>query len=115
VLIDGFAPGTAEKFGVDYAGLREANPALVHCSINGFGSTGAYAGIKAYEQVVQAESGLFSPGQGGQFGYRPGRSSGTRRYIYLILPASASSCDRAHLIGAAGADPELPQSKSRPR
>jgi crotonobetainyl-CoA:carnitine CoA-transferase CaiB-like acyl-CoA transferase len=72
VLIAGFAPGTAEEFVIDDAGLRQVNPALVHCSINGFGSAGAYAGIKAYEQVVQAKSGLFSLGQGGQFGYRPG-------------------------------------------
>src|SRR3954447_4104836 len=72
VLLAAFQPGVAERFGIDDASLRELNPALVHCSINGFGSAGAYAGIKAYEQVVQAKSGLFSLGQGGQFGYRPG-------------------------------------------
>src|SRR3954454_6149337 len=72
VLISAFEPGVAEGFGIDYASLRELNPLLVHCSINGFGSKGPYAAIKAYEGVVQAKSGLFSLGQGGQFGYRPG-------------------------------------------
>jgi crotonobetainyl-CoA:carnitine CoA-transferase CaiB-like acyl-CoA transferase len=72
VLIAAFEPGVAERFGIDYASLRELNPLLVHCSINGFGSEGPYAAIKAYEGVVQAKTGLFSLGQGGQFGYRPG-------------------------------------------
>src|SRR3954454_11964156 len=72
VLIAGFAPGTAERFGIDYAALREVNPALVHCSINGFGAHGPYARIKAYDHVVQSKSGLFNLGQGGVLGYRPG-------------------------------------------
>src|SRR3954452_9273244 len=72
VLITAFEPGVAERFGIDYTSLRELNPLLVHCSLNGFGSEGPYAAIKAYEGVVQAKSGLFSLGQGGQFGYRPG-------------------------------------------
>ncbi len=44
----------------------------MHCSISGFGATGAYRDIKAYEHVVQAKSGTFNLGQGGVFGYRPG-------------------------------------------
>jgi crotonobetainyl-CoA:carnitine CoA-transferase CaiB-like acyl-CoA transferase len=72
VVIAAFEPGVDERFGIDYATLRELNPLLVHCSINGFGADSPYAGIKAYEHVVQAKSGLMSLGQGSQFGYRPG-------------------------------------------
>lgn len=72
VLIEGFSPGVAEKFGIGYESLRELNPRLVYCSINGFGSTGPYARLKAYEHVVQAKTGVFTLGAGGLFGYRPG-------------------------------------------
>ncbi|MFI5953221.1 CaiB/BaiF CoA transferase family protein [Cryptosporangium sp. NPDC051539] len=72
VVISGFAPGTAERFGIGYDELRQLNPLLVHCAINGFGSEGPYAKIKAYEQVVQAKAGIFTLGYGGFYGYRPG-------------------------------------------
>ncbi len=42
-LIEGFRPGVMERLGVGYEVLREANPALVLCSISGFGQTGPYA------------------------------------------------------------------------
>lgn len=72
VLISAFEPGVAETFGIDHDTVRAINPALVHCSINGFGSDGPYARIKAYDHVVQAKAQIFNLGQGGQFGYRPG-------------------------------------------
>ncbi|MCH5675619.1 CaiB/BaiF CoA transferase family protein [Streptomyces gilvus] len=71
VVITAFAPGVTEEFGVAYEQLVGANPALIHCSINAFGSTGEYAHIKAYEHVVQAKAGVFKLGTGGYFGYRP--------------------------------------------
>lgn len=72
VLIEGFAPGVADEFGIGYESLRALNPRLVYCSINGFGSTGPYAKLKAYEHVVQAKAGVPTLGAGGMFGYRPG-------------------------------------------
>lgn len=72
VLISAFAPGVAEEFGIGYEQLNELNPGLVHCSINGFSSRGPYAGIKAYDHVVQAKMGTFTLGQANSFGYRPG-------------------------------------------
>lgn len=72
VLIEGFAPGVAEEFGIGYDSLRALNPGLVYCSINGFGSAGPYAKLRAYEHVVQAKAGVFTLGGGGLFGYRPG-------------------------------------------
>ncbi len=72
VLISAFEPGVAEEFGIGYDDLHALNPSLVHCSINGFGSSGPYARIKAYEHVVQAKAGSFLLGQLGAFGYRPG-------------------------------------------
>lgn len=42
-LIEGFRPGVMQRLGVGYEVLREQNPALVLCSISGFGQTGPYA------------------------------------------------------------------------
>ena len=62
VLLVGLAPGRADEWGLDDASLRAANPPLVYCAITGFGSTGPYAQLKAYEGVVQAKIGAFSRG-----------------------------------------------------
>lgn len=69
VLIEGFGTGVAEEWGLGDEQLRKDHPGLVYCSIKGFGSTGPYAHLKAYEGVVAAKSGVFSLGD---FGFRPG-------------------------------------------
>lgn len=69
VVIDGLAPGRAEGWGLAAEELTGRNPALVHCSITGFGSVGPYAHLKGYEALVAAKSGLFARGD---FGFRPG-------------------------------------------
>lgn len=58
VLIENFKVGSLEKFGLDYASLSRLNPALVYCSISGFGQEGRYAGRPGYDFVAQAMSGL---------------------------------------------------------
>ena len=70
VVIDGLAPGRSPtSWGLDDESLPAANPGLVYCSIKGFGSTGPYARLKAYEGVVQAKIGVYSRGM---FGFRDG-------------------------------------------
>jgi len=46
VVIEAFAPGTTAKWGTGADDLRPKNPALIHCAITGFGSTGPYADLK---------------------------------------------------------------------
>ena len=60
VFIQNLAPGAAGRLGFDSAALRAADPRLVTCDISGYGETGGYAGMKAYDLLVQAESGLAS-------------------------------------------------------
>lgn len=59
VLVENFAPGTMDRFGLDWPQLREQNPGLVYCSITGFGS-GAGAELPGYDLLVQAMGGLMS-------------------------------------------------------
>lgn len=58
VLIENFKVGGLEKYGLDYASLSRLNPALVYCSISGFGQEGRYADRPGYDFVAQAMSGL---------------------------------------------------------
>lgn len=58
VLIQNLGPGAALRLGLDPAELRERYPRLVTCWLSGFGEDGAYARRKAYDLVIQAESGL---------------------------------------------------------
>jgi crotonobetainyl-CoA:carnitine CoA-transferase CaiB-like acyl-CoA transferase len=57
VLVENFAPGTMERFGLGYDRLAEPNPRLVFCSITGYGSDGPDAGRPGYDFAVQARAG----------------------------------------------------------
>jgi len=60
VFIQNLAPGVIERLGFDPATLRERHPRLITCSISGYGDEGPYRDLKAYDLLVQAESGLSS-------------------------------------------------------
>lgn len=58
VVVENFRPGVMERLGVDYDTLKEINPKLIFCSINGVGHTGPYASRRVYDAIVQAISGM---------------------------------------------------------
>lgn len=60
VFIQNLAPGAAARAGLGAAALRALNPRLITCSISGYGEEGPYADMKAYDLLVQAETGLAS-------------------------------------------------------
>jgi itaconate CoA-transferase len=60
VFVQNLKPGAAAKLGFPIDRLRRAYPRLVVCSISGFGESGPYAQRKAYDLLIQAESGLAS-------------------------------------------------------
>lgn len=60
VLIQNLAPGALEKRGFAGDVLRQRNPGLITCEITGYGRTGPMAEMKAYDLLVQAETGLCS-------------------------------------------------------
>ncbi|MET4104249.1 crotonobetainyl-CoA:carnitine CoA-transferase CaiB-like acyl-CoA transferase [Roseovarius sp. MBR-78] len=60
VFIQNLAPGAIDRLGLAPDRLRAANPRLITVSISGYGSDGPLADLKAYDLLVQAESGLSS-------------------------------------------------------
>ncbi|RLA10324.1 MAG: CoA transferase, partial [Gammaproteobacteria bacterium] len=60
VFIQNLAPGAVDKLGLAPDQLRQTNPRLVTCSISGFGDSGPYGNKKAYDLLIQAESGFLS-------------------------------------------------------
>jgi len=60
VFVQNLAPGAADRLGVSTADLRARYPRLIVCTVSGYGAGGPYAAHKAYDLLVQAESGLLS-------------------------------------------------------
>lgn len=60
VFVHNLAPGAVDRLNMDAASLRGRDPALVHCSISGYGPDGPYRNRKAYDLLVQCEAGLVS-------------------------------------------------------
>lgn len=60
VFIQNLAPGAAERLGLGAAALRKRHPRLIVCGISGYGGSGPYAHKKAYDLLVQCESGVVS-------------------------------------------------------
>jgi crotonobetainyl-CoA:carnitine CoA-transferase CaiB-like acyl-CoA transferase len=60
VFLQNLKPGAVDKLGLSFTELEKINPGLVMCSISGYGESGEYADMKAYDLLVQAESGLSS-------------------------------------------------------
>lgn len=60
VLVQNLKPGALARLGFAPENLRKTHPWLICCSISGYGETGPYAERKAYDLLIQAESGLSS-------------------------------------------------------
>ena len=60
VFVQNLKPGAIAKLGFPIEELRRAHPRLITCSISGYGEAGPYAARKAYDMLIQAESGLAS-------------------------------------------------------
>jgi crotonobetainyl-CoA:carnitine CoA-transferase CaiB-like acyl-CoA transferase len=60
VFIQNLAPGAAERLGLGTKTLRERYPRLIVCDITGYGTSGPFRDRKAYDLLVQSETGLLS-------------------------------------------------------
>jgi itaconate CoA-transferase len=60
VLVQNLAPGAAARLGLSYAALAAKHPRLIVCDISGYGEDGPYRDKKAYDLLIQSESGFLS-------------------------------------------------------
>ncbi|WP_439532746.1 CaiB/BaiF CoA transferase family protein [Polymorphobacter sp.] len=60
VFVQNLAPGAVARLGLDPATLRARHPRLITCSISGYGESGPYREMKAYDLLIQCEAGLAS-------------------------------------------------------
>jgi crotonobetainyl-CoA:carnitine CoA-transferase CaiB-like acyl-CoA transferase len=60
VVVENFKTGSLEKYGLDYESLKAENPALIYCSLTGFGHDGPYKDKAGYDYVIQGMGGLMS-------------------------------------------------------
>ena len=60
VLVQNLAPGATARMGLDASSLRAVHPRLIVCDISGYGNEGPYRDKKAYDLLIQSESGYLS-------------------------------------------------------
>ncbi len=60
VLVQNLAPGAADRLGLSYEALSEKYPRIIVCGISGYGPDGPYRDKKAYDLLIQSESGFLS-------------------------------------------------------
>jgi itaconate CoA-transferase len=60
VLVQNLAPGAAARLGLSYDELAQRKPGLIVCDISGYGEDGPYRDKKAYDLLIQSESGFLS-------------------------------------------------------
>jgi itaconate CoA-transferase len=60
VLVQNLAPGAAARMGLDFANLHAFNDQLIVCDVSGYGEGGPYETKKAYDLLIQSESGFIS-------------------------------------------------------
>jgi len=60
VLVQNLAPGAAARLGLSFDALHPRFPRLIVCDISGYGADGPYRDRKAYDLLIQSESGFLS-------------------------------------------------------
>jgi formyl-CoA transferase/CoA:oxalate CoA-transferase len=75
VVLENYRVGALARLGLGYEAAREKNPAIIYCSVSGFGQDGPYRARAALDLILQAESGMISAtGEPGGHGVRCGVS-----------------------------------------
>lgn len=100
VVYDNFRPGVTARLGIDHPALVAVNPRIICASISGYGATGPWAGVGAYDVTVQALSGAMSitgsddpDGMPCRWGVPVGDMAGG---FYAVIGILAALADRAH-------------------
>ena len=78
-LVENFRPGVMQRFELDHETLAKRHPALIYCSISGYGQTGPSSSLAAYAPAVHAASGFDLA----HMAYQPGRDRPDNCGIYI--------------------------------
>ncbi len=89
VLIENFRPGVLDRIGLGYEVVAARNPGIVYASISGYGSTGPWAGRRAYAPVVGAETGITKE-QGDRRGGHYANDQFSHADVYTALEAASA-------------------------
>lgn len=89
VFISNVRPAALARLGLDATALCQRNPRLIHCSAVGFGQKGPYASQPAFDDIIQAMSGLAD---------LQGRNTGTPAFINTILADKVAGLTLAYAI-----------------
>ncbi|MEM7118113.1 MAG: CoA transferase [Chloroflexota bacterium] len=60
VFVENFRPGVAKRLGLSASDIRKVRPAVIYCSISGWGQSGPRAETPAYDHVIQAATGMMA-------------------------------------------------------
>lgn len=104
VLVESFRPGVTQRLGVDYDTLAALNPALIYCSITGYGRDNEHADRPGLDALVAARSGLQWEQRGWAGGAAPRLAGDPPLYPDFEAPPEA-------LQGAAREGPLFPASR----
>jgi crotonobetainyl-CoA:carnitine CoA-transferase CaiB-like acyl-CoA transferase len=92
VFIHSMRPKAIQRLGLDYGNVAEFNSSIVYCNLLGFGRRGRYSGLAAYDDAIQAISGLVSLQQ---------ELVGEPAYIPTVLADKVAGLTAAYAILAA--------------
>lgn len=93
VFVHSMRAGAIKRLGLDYAALREANPAIVYANLYGFGRAGRYRAYPAYDDIVQAASGLAD--------LQARLNGGEPAYLATVVADKVAGLTAAYAISAA--------------
>ncbi len=93
VFVHSMRPNAIKRLGLDYPALHEANPRIVYCNLYGFARSGPYRDYPAYDDIVQAASGLVD--------LQARLSDGKPTYIGTVLADKVTGLTGAYAIMAA--------------
>lgn len=91
VLAHNRPPGSIERLGLDYESLATINPRLIHCGMYGYGAQGPYGKRPAYDDVIQAVSGVAASQTG----------SGEPQYVRTPMTDKVTALMAAYAIASA--------------
>ncbi|MFG2960997.1 CaiB/BaiF CoA transferase family protein [Streptomyces sp. NPDC048291] len=107
VVVHNLRPDAAERLGLSADAVLRVNPRAVHCAFRGFAAGGPYADRPAYDDVIQAASGMAAV-QGGAGGAEYVRTAAADKIVGLMGAAAVLAALRGRDVTGAGQVVEVP-------